>query len=77
MHNELLDYRNILTTYDLQHIHLPHHFDENEIAARNARSPTYVRAQKLVISVFDFKNTRNFLPKIELRRKTCLPSGIF
>ena len=37
VHDELLDYRNILTVHDLQHIHLPDHFDEAEIATRNAR----------------------------------------
>jgi len=54
VHDELLDYRNILTIHDLQHIHLPHHFDEAEIATRNARYLTSIHASEAVISVSDF-----------------------
>ena len=54
VHDELLDYRNILTIHDLQHIHLPHHFDEVEIAARNARYLTSIHASEAVISVSGF-----------------------
>jgi len=54
VHDELLDYRNILTIHDLQHIHLPHHFDEAEIAARNARYLTSIHASEAVISVSGF-----------------------
>ena len=54
VHDELLDYRNILTIHDLQHIHLPHHFDEVEIDARNARYLSSINASEAVISVSSF-----------------------
>jgi len=54
VHDELLDYRNVLTVHDLQHIHLPQHFDDEEIATRNARYLTSIRASEAVISVSEF-----------------------
>tara|TARA_B100000900_G_scaffold382053_1_gene368948 strand:- start:4626 stop:6356 length:1731 start_codon:yes stop_codon:yes gene_type:complete len=54
VHDELLDYRNILTIHDLQHIHLPHHFDEVEVDARNARYLSSINASEAVISVSSF-----------------------
>lgn len=54
VHDELLNYRNVLTVHDLQHIHMPYNFDETEIATRNARYLTSIRASEAVISVSDF-----------------------
>ncbi len=79
VHDELLDYRNVLTVHDLQHIHFPQYFDEVEIAARNARYSTSIQASKAVVCISDFVK-RDVLDQYRVDRENVftiwnIPSG--